>query len=87
MTTKVMLHMVAPESKIYSELSAVDKCEYEVASGTNDGLRSLNFRQALEFIGKSVSAATLQGGAAPDSTHGLFNQASWVAGSGEMGGR
>lgn len=75
---RVMLYMVAPDSKMYSELSAVDRSEYEVVNEQGNGLADVNFAEVLSYIGKSVSVSQLQAGAAPAVERGIFGQAGWV---------
>lgn len=73
---RVMLFMVAPDSPQYHELASVDKSEYEIAD-KGGGLARIDFAKVLAYMGKSVSAASLQAGDTPMVERGLFGQASW----------
>jgi hypothetical protein len=77
MALKVMLFIVAPESEAYSELSSVDRCEYRVVDSGN-GLSSVDFKELLSYIGKSVSRSALQQSKAPEVKRGIFGQESWT---------
>ncbi len=73
----VMLFMVTPESEVFSRLSEVDRCEHSVVSDAGPGLATVDFKDVLSSIGKSVSASTLQQGSTASVPRGLFGQASW----------
>ena len=82
---RVMLYLVAPESAVYDELSAVEKGIYEVADRANDGMASVDFHQVMLEIGKSVSVCDWQMPQADTVPRGIFSQADWgVGGSMEM---
>jgi len=83
---RVMLYMVTPPSPVYERLSEVDKCEHYVVESAGNGLEGVDFREVLSFIGKSVSASTVQGIERP-VTRGLFGQAGWGPSSGSFSGR
>jgi len=83
---RVMLYMVTPPSPVYEKLSEVDKCEHYVVDSTGNGLAEVDFHEVLSFIGKSVSASTMQGAERP-VTRGLFGQARWGPASGSFHGR
>jgi len=74
---RVMLYMVTPASPVYEKLSEVDKCEHYVVDDSGNGLEGVDFREVLNFIGKSVSASSVQGSETP-VMRGLFGQAGWV---------
>ena len=77
---RVMLYLVCPESDAFNELSKVEKSVYEVVDQQCDGLASVDFRQVLQEIGKSVSVCDWQM-AAPDAVpRGIFSQACWTTG-------
>lgn len=84
---RVMLYIVAPDSPGFTELAAVDRSEYEVVGGQGRGLADVDFRQVLNYIGKSVSVSTLQATATESATRGLFGQASWTQGKFELTGQ
>ncbi len=80
-TLRVILFLITPESSIYSQLAEVDRCEQIVVPG-GDGLASVDFRDVLSYVGKSVSVSTLQTSAIGTAPRGLFRQAEWRAGGG-----
>jgi hypothetical protein len=83
---RVMLFLVTPPSPGYESLSVADRCEHVVADGQGDGLSGVDFREVLDYIGKSISASTTQGSAAPVQP-GLFGQNDWgVTKGGRMEG-
>jgi hypothetical protein len=98
---RVMLFLVAPDSPTYQKLAEADKSEYEVISEQQNGLASVDFGKVLQYIGKSVSAASLQpagkmgtdtildgqNGICPHFPRGLFGQTTWKAGTGGFQGR
>lgn len=73
----VMLFLVAPDSKVFDELAAADGSEYEVIDQVGTGLANVNFSEVLKYIGKSVSASTLQAPIRPNVRRGLYQQATW----------
>ena len=87
-TQKIMLFLVAPDSPIYQQLAQADKSEYEVIDDalTGRGLEGVDFCEVLEFVGKSVSVSSTQGGATPETDRGLFGQKSWGNATGRFGG-
>ena len=80
MALRVMLFIVAPESDVFTELAAVDKCEYQVVESTGDGLATVNFRKILGYIGKSISVSVPSQDKASSIRRGVFNQPGWVPG-------
>jgi hypothetical protein len=83
---KVLLFMVAPDSKVFDQLSQVDKSEYEVIDGVNSGMANVDFTRLLAAIGKSVSVSNLQGGASPRVQRSLYGQADMTGTNEEMTG-
>jgi len=75
---KVLLFIVAPESRVFEELAQVDKSEYEVIDGINSGMANVDFSLLLAAIGKSVSVSNLQGSAAPTVERSLYGQSEWT---------
>lgn len=84
---RVMLYVVAPESAVFDQLSAVDKCVYEVIRQSGKGLAEVNFKQVLQEIGKSVSVSTGQGSHAASVPRGLFGQKDWESCAAKIKGR
>ena len=79
---RILLFLVAPDSPIFEQLSAVDKCEYETVDNQSNGLADVDFRELLYQIGKSVSVSVVgqQGGPTEKKvSKGLFGQATWGA--------
>ena len=79
---RILLFLVAPDSPIFEQLSAVDKCEYETVDNESNGLADVDFRELLYQIGKSVSVSVVgqQGGPTEKKvSKGLFGQATWGA--------
>ncbi len=74
---RVMLYLVTPESEVFTRLSEVDKCEHIVVDTSGDGLKGVDFGEVLGFIGKSVSASTLQAPEPAAPTRALYGQATW----------
>ncbi len=83
---RVLLHLVAPPSKTFDMLSALDKCEYDVLSDYGQGLAGLDFKEVLSYIGKSVSAASKQAASDHAVSRGLFRQAEWGTSTEQMRG-
>jgi len=83
---KVLLFIVAPESAIFDQLGQINKSEYEVVDATDDGMASVDFRQLMEALGKSVSVSTLQSTGEKAVQRGLFGQAKWVHSNEEIRG-
>ena len=82
---KVLLFIVAPDSDVYEELSAIDKSEYEAVESQSAGLADIDFRNLLSGIGKSVSVTTVFQQALHGEKRvkkGVFGQTKW----GEVGG-
>jgi len=79
MALKVILYIVGPKSEVFDELSAVDKSEYTPVDMSGDGLKSVNFSELLNYIGKSVSKSNLQQITTPEVSRGLFGQERWHA--------
>jgi hypothetical protein len=75
----VKLYLVGPESKGLNTLAEADKCLYQKATQTYDGLGSIDFNKVLGQIGKSVSASVLQGRPETGVRRALFGQDQWVA--------
>lgn len=75
---KILLFIVAPESKGFEELAQIDKSEYEVIDGINSGMANVDFSLLLAAIGKSVSVSNLQGSAAPTVERSLYGQSEWT---------
>ena len=73
----VMLFLVAPNSQMFDELASADGSEYEVIDQIGAGLANVNFSEVLKYIGKSVSASTLQAPMKPNVKRGLYRQSSW----------
>lgn len=71
---KILLFIVAPDSKVFDQLSQVDKSEYEVIDGVNSGMANVDFSRLLAAIGKSVSVSNLQGGSSPAVQRALYGQ-------------
>jgi len=84
---RIMLYIVAPDSPAYNELAAVDRSEYEVVGGQGRGLADVDFKQVLNYIGKSVSVSTLQAVATEPPTRGLFGQRDWTQGKFDLTGQ
>lgn len=74
---RVMLFLVAPESDGFSTLCEADRSEYQVVPVLGDGLHSVDFRNVLNYIGKSVSKSNAGPPPASAVAKGLFGQASW----------
>jgi hypothetical protein len=87
MALKVMLFIVAPQSSVFNELSAVDKSEYEVVDDRGNGLSTVDFRKVLTYIGKSISASAPSQQRAAAVERGLYNQTNWIRQAGEFAGR
>ena len=73
----IMLFLVTPDSDLFSELSCVDKCEWEVSDGAS-GLTDIDFNKLMLAIAKSISVSRLQQVSRhlPDRK-ALFGQNSW----------
>lgn len=77
---RIMLFLVAPNSEAFDALSAADKSEYEPVTAGGDGLATVDFKEILSYVGKSVSVGVnLQQGSAPTPSvqRGLFGQTGW----------
>lgn len=83
----VMLFLVGPHSDGYASLSEVDKSEYEVVDHAGDGLRTVNFAKVLEYIGKSVSMASLQTVEDKGVRRALYGQDTWGSSDAPITGR
>jgi len=83
---RTMLFLVTPPSAVYEKLSEVDKCEHYVVEDAGSGLAGVDFKEVLSFIGKSVSASTVQGKDHPVK-RGLFGQSGWSGVPGSFGGK
>lgn len=89
MQLHVMLQIVAPDSPGFYELAAVDRSEYEVVDATGDGLARVDFSQALNYMGKSISVGVTNQ-QAPDMgsvQRGLYCQSDWTATDAPVRGR
>ncbi len=78
-TLRAKLFIVGPASDAFDAISAADRSEYQTLDNAHDGLKTANFQQILESIGKSVSvSATLQTPSAKSGVRrGLFGQEKW----------
>lgn len=74
---KVMLFLVAPESPGFEKLSEADRSEWQVVTSLGDGLKSVDFRKVLGYIGKSVSKSNVQQSTLKSVKRGLFGQTGW----------
>ena len=74
----VKLYIVGPASPGLDTLAEADKCLYQKATQTYDGLGSIDFNKVLGQIGKSVSASLLQGRPEAGVKRALFGQDEWV---------
>ncbi len=83
----VMLFLVAPNSELFDELASADGSEYEVIDQVGTGLANVNFSEVLKYIGKSVSASTLQAPIKPNVRRGLYQQATWGLSDHQVTGR
>ena len=84
----VKLYLVGPASPGLDTLAEADKCLYQKATQTYDGLGSIDFSKVLGQIGKSVSASVLQGRPEAGVKRALFGQDEWVASNDSIrGGR
>jgi hypothetical protein len=84
---RIMLYIVAPQSDGFTTLSQVDKSEYEQLNVKGDGLSGLDFGKVLGYIGKSVSASSLQAVGPDKVQRGLFGQESWGQSGGSFTGQ
>lgn len=75
----VKLYIVGPASPGLDTLAEADKCIYQKSLQTHDGLGNIDFSKVLQQIGKSVSAAMLQGRPEAGVKRALFGQDEWVA--------
>jgi hypothetical protein len=75
----VKLYLVGPASPGLDTLAEADKCLFQKAAQTYDGLGSLDFAKVLGQIGKSVSASVLQARPEAGVKRALFGQDQWVA--------
>ena len=84
----VKLYIVGPTSSGLETLAEADKCLYQKATQTDDGLGSIDFSKVLGQIGKSVSSSVLQGRPESGVMRALFGQNEWVASNDSIrGGR
>jgi len=84
----VKLYIVGPPSAGLDTLAEADKCLYQRATQTHDGLGSLDFAKVLGQIGKSVSVSILQERPESRVRRALFGQDQWVASNDSIrGGR
>lgn len=84
----VKLYIVGPSSPGLETLAEADKCIYQKAGQTYDGLGSIDFTKVLQQIGKSVSVSVLQGKPETGVKRALFGQDQWVASNDSIrGGR
>ena len=74
----VKLYLVGPASPGLETLAEADKCLYQKATQTYDGLGSLDFSKVLGQIGKSVSVSVLQGRPEARVPRAVFGQDRWV---------
>jgi hypothetical protein len=75
----VKLYLVGPASPGLDTLAEADKCLFQKAAQSHDGLGALDFSKVLGQIGKSVSASVLQGRPEAGVRRALFGQDQWVA--------
>lgn len=71
---RVMLFLVSPDSPVFSELAQVDRSEWTIPDSAGAGLPSVDFKQVLGAMGKSVSVSTMQGGTTKRVHRALFGQ-------------
>jgi hypothetical protein len=85
---RVALHLVAPSSIAFDQLSAADKSEYTVVDETQEGLANVNFAETLAAIGKAISASALQTVESERTSRvaPLFGQAGWTETNAPMRG-
>ena len=81
---RVMLFLVAPESKVFNELASAEKSVYEPVDGVGGGLAEVDFGQVLSEIGKSVSTYSQQAAGPEEVARGLFGQEYWTLSEGIM---
>ena len=74
----VKLYLVGPASPGMDTLAEADKCLYQKATQTYDGLGSIDFNKILGQIGKSVSSSILQARPETSVKRALFGQDEWV---------
>ena len=84
---RVMLFLVAPNSELFDELASADGSEYEVIDQIGTGMANVNFAEVLKYIGKSISASTLQSPTKPTVKRGLYQQATWGLTNHQVTGR
>lgn len=75
--TGVSLFLVAPDSPGYDQLSGAQRSEYYVVAG-GDGLVSVDFKDVLSQIGKSVSVSRAQAPPLPSDRRALYGQHRWA---------
>lgn len=81
MDRHIQLFMAVPEGDASHQLSQVDRSEVEFIDG-GDGLRSVDFKQLLGQMGKSISASSIQAVAEPPYQRAIFGQDKWGYGDG-----
>ena len=79
---RIKLFCAMPYSDAAQQLSEANGSEIEDVEG--QGLATVDFRQLLGQMGKSISASSLQGGGEEKYERALFGQDQWVLG-GEWG--
>lgn len=75
---RVSLYIVAPTSKMFDRLAAVDRSEFMEVDEPGSGLAGVDFGQVLGDVGRSVSRSALQGTGETSVQRGLFGQSTWV---------
>lgn len=74
----VMFFLVAPNSEVFTSLSAVDRSAYEEIEAVGDGLTRIKFGEVLRYIGKSVSVSNFQWPRGSQHVErGLYGQIDW----------
>jgi hypothetical protein len=88
---RIVLHMVAPESRLLDVLAQADRSEYQVLQGRQRSLLELDFSKLLREIGQSVSRSlawplpTLE--PREEIPPALFGQDQWASRLGRQTGR
>ncbi len=72
----IMLFCAIPDSEAIQTLAGADRSEIEIVDG-GDGLSSVDFRQLLTQMGKSISVSSLQAVGEPPYKRALFGQDAW----------
>jgi hypothetical protein len=76
----IQLFVAIPDSDAVQLLSAADRSEIELVEG-GEGLASVDFKQLLLQMGKSISITSLQSIKESDYKKALFGQNTWVESS------